>query len=202
MHMRLHALLAALALTGCALGHEPTAPPPGTFPEAFDAAVGPPPARAPCAAPLVADDDYCVGWRVIAPPPCDVAGIGRVEGELAIQCATFCVPDPATPMTYVLDGDEWRFTDERAELDAARAFDSLPSTAIDPMIVVELADGSRVAAHGDPYALPAAWRTHVDRTWRDTVAPPSTSIRVGAPVSADVALFLGTDAFVYVRAPR
>lgn len=216
-HVMLLALLSSLVSGGCSLSHvtvdRPRDPPGDPIPDAGlapdagapDAGApdtGAPDAGAPldagplrdCVPPLVADAELCVGWRVVAAPPCEVLALVRVAGRLGVECGT---------ATYVLRDDAWWLAPAPGQPISAPTITSRPDTVFaDALILAELPDGSVVAPHGDVYAHPAAWRADRDGLWRETLPPPSAFVLFGAALSDDEALFVGRDAYVFVRARR
>lgn len=161
------------------------------------APVDAPPADAPpppCEPPLVDDGDACVGWRAIPPSPCAPISMVRRGAEVAVRCAE--------GVDYaLLPTGTWDLRDGPAEPIVPLAPPE-PALPFAEPIVVALPDGERVATHGDVYAHPAAWRTHDDGILHPTVAPPSAFLSLGAALSADEALFVGRDAFVWTRRRR
>jgi len=149
----------------------------------------------PCPPDLVDEGDACVGWRAIPPPPCLPIVLARVEGDVVVRCDT--------GGRYRLSpSSTWEHQDaigsEIVESDDGPTGDAVAH----PLFVVDLANGSRVAAHGDPYAFPAAWRTDATGAWRDTLPPPSAFVTHAAAISDDEALFVGQNAFVFTFVRR
>jgi hypothetical protein len=178
-------LVLPLALLGaCAAEHAACALP--------DAA--PTDARAPCPFPLVDEGDACVGWRAIPPPPCIPGTVLLCGAEVAVTCDDLLVQ-------YGLDASyTWQPLSDATTLVVQE--DDGPEESPAPRLVVTLADGRRVAAHGDVYAAPAAWRTDAAGAWRETVPPPSTFFTHSAALSENEALFVGSVAYVFTWLPR
>lgn len=206
------ALSLVLVLVGCAEVHRAPPPSDAAVPDALvpdallpdallpDAFVHDPethPLLPPCPAGLVDEGDACVAWRGIPAPPCAPVGLARMDdGSVAVRCdvgvlyalnptSTWEHADGASATLVPEEGGPW--------LDG-----------LGPHIAVTFPDGSRVGAHGDVYANPAAWRTDVEGAWRQTVAPPSAFVTHGAVISDREAVFVGRDAFVVTvirRAP-
>lgn len=149
---------------------------------------------APCPAPLVDEGDACVGWRAIPPPPCTPVALVHVEGSVAVRCDV--------GIDYALGPSfTWDQVDDTAS-PITQESDGPADDPISPRLAVTFADGTRVATHGDVYAIPAAWRAAPGGAWRATVSPPSAFLTHGAALSDHDALFVGRDAFVVTILPR